>query len=143
VTDDDRILDSYQRAGVPLPGLRRARVIGDGLPVWVVQPLPPEREPFVSWRRLRAAHAQTGLWPFLAGMDLKEVDRQALSELWYQAATEHGPTAVQRGLALGGPSSPSRRQSLRRPTRRRWPWMRRRWRGLSASRSLRSPPATR
>lgn len=98
--DDDRILDSYQRAGVPLPGLRRACVIGGGLPVWTVHPLPPEREPFASWVRLRAAHVQTGLWPFLAGMDLKEVDRQAISELWYEAATEHDPTAVARGLAL-------------------------------------------
>jgi hypothetical protein len=100
VGDDDRILDSYQRAGVPLPGLRRACVIGGGLPVWTVHPLPPEREPFASWVRLRAAHVQTGLWPFLAGMDLKEVDRQAVSELWYWAATEHDPTAVARGLAL-------------------------------------------
>jgi hypothetical protein len=97
---DDRILDSYQRASVQLPGLRRARVTVGGLPVWMVHPLPPERQPFASWRRLRAAHDQTGLWPFLAGMDLKEVDRQALSELWYQAATNHDPTAVQRGLAL-------------------------------------------
>jgi hypothetical protein len=100
VSDDDQILDSYQRAGVPLPALRRARVIGDGLPVWTVHPLPPEREPLASWRRLRAAHEQTGLWPFLAGMDLKEVDRQAVSELWYDAATAHDPTAVARGLAL-------------------------------------------
>jgi hypothetical protein len=100
VADDDRILDSYQRAGVQLPGLRRARVTVGGLPVWTVHPLPPKQEPFASWRRLRAAHDQTGLWPFLAGMDLKEVDRQALSELWYQAATNHDPTAVQRGLAL-------------------------------------------
>ena len=28
--DDDQILDSYQRAGVPLPGLRRACVTGGG-----------------------------------------------------------------------------------------------------------------
>jgi hypothetical protein len=98
--DDDRILDSYQRAGVPLPALRRACVTGGGLPVWMVHPLPPEREPFASWHRLRAAHDQTGLWPFLAGMDLKEADRQTVSELWYDAATEHDPTAVQRGLAL-------------------------------------------
>jgi hypothetical protein len=68
--------------------------------VWVVHPLPLEREPFASWRRLRAAHDQTGLWPFLAGADLKEVDRQTVSELWYDAATNHDPTAVARGLAL-------------------------------------------
>jgi hypothetical protein len=97
---DDAILDSYQRAGVQLPALRRACVIGGGLPVWVVHPLPLEREPFASWCRLRAAHDQTGLWPFLAGADLKEVDRQAVSELWYDAATNHDPRAVARGLAL-------------------------------------------
>jgi hypothetical protein len=97
---DDQILDSYQRAGVPLPDLRRARVTVGGLPVWMVHPLPPRREPFASWVRLHAAHVQTGLWPFLVGPDLKEVDRQAISELWYDAATEHDPTAVTRGLAL-------------------------------------------
>jgi hypothetical protein len=97
---DDQILDSYQRAGVPLPDLRRARVTVGGLPVWMVHPLPPKREPFASWVRLHAAHVQTGLWPFLVGPDLKEVDRQAISELWYDAATEHDPTAVTRGLAL-------------------------------------------
>jgi Domain of unknown function (DUF4253) len=68
--------------------------------VWTVHPLPPRQEPFDSWRRLRAAHAQTGLWPFLVGPDRKEEDRQAISELWYDAATEHDPTAVTRGLAL-------------------------------------------
>ena len=98
---DDQILDRYQRAGVPLAGLRRARMTGGGLPVWMVHPLPPRREPFASWVRLRAAHAQTGLWPFLVGPDLKDEDRQAISELWYEAATEHDPTAVARGLALG------------------------------------------
>jgi hypothetical protein len=97
---DDQILDSYQRAGVALPGLRRARVTGGGLPVWTVHPLPPRREPFASWVRLRAAHHQTGLWPFLVGPDLKEADRQAISELWYDVATAHDPTAVARGLAL-------------------------------------------
>jgi hypothetical protein len=66
----------------------------------MVHPLPPRREPFASWVRLRAAHAQTGLWPFLVGPDLKEVDRQAISELWYDAAAEHDPAAVTRGLAL-------------------------------------------
>ncbi len=29
--------------------------------MWMVHPLPPEREPFASWVRLRAAHDQTGL----------------------------------------------------------------------------------
>jgi hypothetical protein len=143
VADDDRILDSYQRAGVPLPALRRACVTGAGLPVWTVYPLPPEREPFASWHRLRAAHNQTGLWPFHAGMDLKEVDRQAVSGLWYDAATAHDPTAVARGLALDLRAfSPNGRQGLRRPTRRRSPWTRRRLRGPTASRSLRSPRAT-
>jgi hypothetical protein len=97
---DDQILNRYQRAGLPMPDLRRASVTGGGLPVWMVHPLPPRREPFASWVRLRAAHAQTGLWPFLVGPDLKEVDRQVISELWYDAATEHDPTAVTRGLAL-------------------------------------------
>jgi Domain of unknown function (DUF4253) len=97
---DDQILDRYQRAGVPLAGLRHARMTGGGLPVWMVHPLPPRREPFDSWVRLRAAHAQTGLWPFLVGPDLKDEDRQAVSELWYEAATEHDPMAVTRGLAL-------------------------------------------
>jgi hypothetical protein len=27
----------------------------------------------------------------LVGPDLNEVDRQAISELWYDAATEHAP----------------------------------------------------
>jgi hypothetical protein len=97
---DEQILDRYQRAGVPLAGLRRASVTGGGRLVWTVQPLPPRREPFDSWRRLRAAHAQTGLWPFLVGPDLKEVDRQAISELWDDAAAAHDPTAMARGLAL-------------------------------------------
>jgi hypothetical protein len=97
---DDQILDRYQRAGVPLADLRRARMTVGGPPVWMLHPLPPRREPFASWVRLRAAHAQTGLWPFLVGPDLKEVDRQAISELWYDAAAEHDPTAVTRGLAL-------------------------------------------
>jgi Domain of unknown function (DUF4253) len=97
---DDQILDRYQRAGVPMAGVRRARMTGGGLPVWMVHPLPPRREPFASWVRLRAAHAHTGLWPFLVGPDLKDEDRQAVSELWYDAATEHDPTAVARGLAL-------------------------------------------
>jgi Domain of unknown function (DUF4253) len=74
---DDQILDRYQRAGLPVPDLRRARMTGGGLPVWTVHPLPPRREPFDSWRRLRAAHAQTGLWPFLVGPDRNEEDRQA------------------------------------------------------------------
>ena len=78
---DGQLLDRYQRAGVPLAGLRRARMTGGGLPVWMVHPLPPRREPFDSWRRLHAAHAQTGLWPFLVGPDRKEADRQAVSEL--------------------------------------------------------------
>jgi hypothetical protein len=43
VADDDGILDSYRHAGVQLPALRRACVIGGSLPVWVVHPLPPER----------------------------------------------------------------------------------------------------
>jgi Domain of unknown function (DUF4253) len=97
---DEQVLDSYQRAGVVLPGLRPACVTGGGRPVWTVHPLPPKREPFASWVRLRAAHDQTGLWPFLAGSALKEVNRQAISELWDDAATAHDPTAVQRGLAL-------------------------------------------
>lgn len=97
---DDQILEAYQRAGVPLPSLRRARVTGGELPVWTVYPLPPRWEPFASWVRLRAAHAQTGLWPFLVGPDLKDADRQAISELWYDAATEPDPTAVARGLTL-------------------------------------------
>jgi hypothetical protein len=97
---DDQILDRYQRAGLPVPDLRRARMTGGGLPVWTVHPLPPRHEPFDSWRRLRAANAQTGLWPFLVGPDLKDEDRQEISELWYDAATEHDPTAVTRGLAL-------------------------------------------
>jgi hypothetical protein len=101
---DEQILDSYQRAGVPLAGLCRASVTGGGLPVWTVHPLPPRREPFASWRRLRAAHAQTGLWPFLVGPDLKELDRQAISELWSGAAAAHDPTAVARGLALDVPA---------------------------------------
>ena len=108
---NDQILDSYRRAGVPLPGLRRACVTGGGLPVWVVHPLPPKRESFASWRRLRAAHDQTGLWPFLAGMDLKEVNRQAVSELWYDAATAHDPTALARG---GGQISRGRLGALLR-----------------------------
>jgi hypothetical protein len=97
---DDQILASYRRAGVPLPGLRRAGVTGGGLPVWTLHPLPPRREPFASWVRLRAAHHQTGLWPFLVGPDRKEVDRQAISGLWYGAATAHDSTAIARGLAL-------------------------------------------
>jgi hypothetical protein len=97
---DDQLLERYRRAGLPLPDLRRARMTGGGLPVWTVHPLAPRREPFDSWRRLRAAHAQTGLWPFLVGPDLRDEDRQAISELWYDAATEHDPTAVTRGLAL-------------------------------------------
>jgi hypothetical protein len=97
---DDQILGRYQRAGLQLTDLRRARTTGGGLPVWMVHPLPPRREPFVSWRRLRAAHAQTGLWPFLVDPDRKDEDRQTNSELWYDAATEHDPTAVTRGLAL-------------------------------------------
>jgi hypothetical protein len=107
VADDDRMLDRYERAGVPLPALRRVCVIGGGLPVWTVHPLPPEREPFASWRRLRAAHDRTGLWPFLAGLDLKEVDRQAVSELWYEAVTArpHGRTAGP-GLGRAGPLRP-------------------------------------
>ena len=86
--------DRYQRAGLPVTDLRRARVTGGGLPVWTVHPLPPRRQPFDSWRRLRAAHTQTGLWPFLVGPDRNEQDRQAISELWYDAETEHDPTAV-------------------------------------------------
>jgi hypothetical protein len=35
---DEQILDCYQRAGVPLAGLRRARVTLGGLPVWTVHP---------------------------------------------------------------------------------------------------------
>lgn len=66
---DDQLPDRYQRAGLPLPDLRHARMTGGGLPVWMVHPLPPRREPFASWIRLRAAHAQTGLWPFLVGPD--------------------------------------------------------------------------
>jgi hypothetical protein len=93
---DDQILDRYQRAGVPLADLRRARMTVGGPPVWMVHPLPPRREPFASWVRLRAAHAQTGLWPFLVGPDLKEVHWQAISELWYDAAAEHGLTADTR-----------------------------------------------
>jgi hypothetical protein len=100
---DDQILHRYQRAGLPVPDLRRARMTGGGLPVWTVHPLPPRREPFGSWRRLRAAHTQTGLWPFLVGPDLKEEDRHAISELWYDAETEHDPTAVTRGLAMDLP----------------------------------------
>lgn len=97
---DDQILNRYQRAGLPVTDLRRARVTGGGLPVWTVHPLPPRRQPFDSWRRLRAAHTQTGLWPFLVGPDRNEQDRQAISELWYDAETEHDPTAVTRGLAM-------------------------------------------
>jgi hypothetical protein len=97
---DDQILDHYQRAGLPVPDLCRAHMTGGGLPVWTVHPLPPRREPFDSWRRLRAAHDRTGLWPFLVGPDLNDEDRQAISELWYEAATEHDPAAVTRGLTL-------------------------------------------
>jgi hypothetical protein len=140
---DDQILDRYQRAGVPLADLRRARVTVGGLPVWMVHPLPPRREPFASWVRLRAAHVQTGLWPFLVGPDLKEVDRQAISELWYEAATEHDPMAVARGLALDVRAFfADQAAELEVPTRRRSPWIRPRWRPLTASRSLHSPPAT-
>jgi hypothetical protein len=97
---DDQILEAYQRAGVPLPSLRRARVTGGDLPVWMTYPLSPRREPFSSWVRLRAAHAQTGLWPFLVGPDLKDADRQAITELWHDAATAPDPTAVARGLTM-------------------------------------------
>jgi hypothetical protein len=138
---DDQILDRYQRAGVPLADLRRARMTVGGPPVWMLHPLPPRREPFASWVRLRAAHAQTGLWPFLVGPDLKEVDRQAISELWYDAAAEHDPTAVARGLALDLEAfSPNRGPSSRSRIRRRSPWIQPRLRGLTASRSWRSPP---
>jgi hypothetical protein len=139
---DDQILDRYQRAGVPLADLRRAPMTVGGPPVWMVHPLPPRREPFASWVRLCAGHAQTGLWPFLVGPDLKEVDRQAISELWYDAAAEHDPTAVTRGLALDLEAfSPNRRPSSRSRIRRRSPWIQPRLRGLTASRSWRSPPA--
>jgi hypothetical protein len=139
---DDQILDRYQRAGVPLADLRRARMTVGGPPVWMLHPLPPRREPFASWVRLRAAHAQTGLWPFLVGPDHKEVDRQAISELWYDAAAEHDPTAVARGLALDLEAfSPNRGPSSRSRIRRRSPWIQPRLRGLTASRSWRSPPA--
>jgi hypothetical protein len=85
---------------------------------------------------------QTGLWPFLVGPDLKEVDRQAISELWYDAAAEHDPTAVARGLALDLEAfSPNRGPSSRSRIRRRSPWIQPRLRGLTASRSWRSPPA--
>jgi hypothetical protein len=97
---DDRILGAYERVGVPLSSLRRASVTGGDLPVWTTYPLPPRWEPFSSWVRLRAAHEQTGLWPFLVGPDRKDADRQVISELWYDAATEHDPSAVVRGLAL-------------------------------------------
>jgi hypothetical protein len=97
---DEEILAGFGRTGLPLPGLRRAGVTGGGRPVWIVHPPPPKREPFASGRRLRTAHDQTGLWPFLAGPELREADWQAVSELWYEAATVHDPTAVQRGLAL-------------------------------------------
>jgi hypothetical protein len=124
---DDQLLDRYQRAGVPLAGLRRASVTGGGLPVWTVHPLPPRREPFPSWVRLRAAHDQTGLWPFLVGPDLKEVDRQAISELWYDAATNHDPAAVARGLALDAQAFFAQQTAeFEVPDRRRSPLIRRR-----------------
>jgi hypothetical protein len=138
---DDQILDRYQRAGVPLADLRRARMTVGGPPVWMVHPLPPRQEPFASWVRLRAAHAQTGLWPFLVGPDLKEVHWQAISELWYDAAAEHGLTADTRSPWTWRPFSPNRRPSSRSRIRRRSPWIQPRLRGLTASRSWRSPPA--
>jgi Domain of unknown function (DUF4253) len=83
-------LDRYERLGVHLGTLRRACVITETLPVWTLQ---PARDPLACWRRLRAVHDRTGLWPFLAGTQLVE-------RLWQQATGEHDPAAISRGLAM-------------------------------------------
>lgn len=90
--DPTNVAAAFAAAGIEVPALRFIGTLGSAPGLWAFHT--PANQLLPWWRRLRAVHGRTGLWPVILGPDPQ------LEEIWESSGDPQD--AVAAGLAMDG-----------------------------------------